>query len=289
MEKYIQIEKIENCDRETFLKNYFNQHKPVVIKDFMDDWPAKEKWSTAFFREKYGDVEVPVFDENYHKPGKKYMSHVEKMPFSKYLESIENGPSSLRLFLFNILKSIPELKSDIPVPEILHGSKTGIPFLFFGGQNAKVGLHYDIDMAHVFLSQFQGVKEVILYSPEESTALYKQPFTTHSYLDPFKKEEIAEKYPAYQFAKGLKTDLLPGETLLIPSGYWHFITYKDCSFSISMRVYSDVKHLASGVANLATHFLVNKSMNLFFKKGWHDYKMRIAQKKANKLINAQQD
>ncbi len=279
------IDRIEGYDISRFRQEYMEPLKPVVFTDFMKGWKAGELWNIGFFKEKYGHVPVPVYNEDYHKPGKNYMSSVMEIPFREYLESIENGPSSLRLFLFNILKNIPELESHIPVPEILQRVKTGPPFLFFGGEGAKVGLHYDIDMAHVFLSQFHGTKRVILFAPDQSTALYKQPFTVHSYLDPDDESKNAKLYPAVKEASGFEILLHPGETLFIPSGYWHFIVYQNCSFSISMRAYSSFGQLSKGIFNLATHFLVNKSLNTLFKDKWRDYKMSIARKKAEALLN----
>ena len=43
------------------------------------------------------------------------------------------------------------------------------PFMFFGGQDAVVNLHYDIDCSSVFLTQFQTRKCVVLFAPDAPT------------------------------------------------------------------------------------------------------------------------
>ncbi|HND15950.1 MAG TPA: cupin-like domain-containing protein, partial [Saprospiraceae bacterium] len=61
--KLFPVDRRTGLNRETFKNEYLKPSKPVVFTDFMDAWPAKEKWNNDFFKEKYGDLIVPLFSE----------------------------------------------------------------------------------------------------------------------------------------------------------------------------------------------------------------------------------
>jgi ribosomal protein L16 Arg81 hydroxylase len=44
-----------------------------------------------------------------------------------------------------------------------------------------------------------------------------------------------EKFPALKLAQGLDFILEPGDTLFMPSGYWHHMEYLDSGFAMSLR------------------------------------------------------
>ncbi|MFM9449500.1 hypothetical protein, partial [Streptomyces acidiscabies] len=74
----------------------------MIFTDMTKDWPALNKWTAEFFKEKYGQLEVPVFSSNYSKPGPGYMSSDKQMRFDEFLSVTEKGNTDLRLFLFDI-------------------------------------------------------------------------------------------------------------------------------------------------------------------------------------------
>ncbi len=106
------------------------------------------------------------------------------MPFGEYIDLLEVGPTDLRIFLWNIFNAAPELRRDFKIPDIMDGFVDELPFMFFGGEGSFVGMHFDIDMSHVFLNQIHGRKRVILFTPDQSRNLYQMPFTVASFVDP---------------------------------------------------------------------------------------------------------
>jgi hypothetical protein len=109
------IEKRSGLTREEFIEDYLKPRKPVVFKDLIQDWPATQKWTFDWFRQNHGDLEVPLVDKHIHDPDK-YFQNAKTMPFGEYLSIIEDGPSDLRIFLFDIFKKIPELNKDVNFP-----------------------------------------------------------------------------------------------------------------------------------------------------------------------------
>jgi len=272
------IDRKSGLTRETFAKAYLAQHKPVVFTDLTANWPAINKWTIEYFKEKYGDLVVPVVSNNFSRPGKGYLSADMRITFREYLELLESGPSDLRIFAWNIFWKAPELREDFAIPDIMDGFVNELPFLFFGCEGSRVTLHYDVDMSHVFLNQIYGRKRIILFPPDQSKQLYHLPFTVSSHvniLDPDFK-----KHPALKYIKGLEVMLMPGETLFIPRGYWHYIEYTDGGYSIALRSFDSFLFKIHGLASITKNYAVDRLMNRFMGKHWYNMKVRIAARRA---------
>ncbi len=275
------IERRSGLTRETFAKEYLEPLKPVVFTDLTAKWPAIKKWTLEYFKENYGDLVVPVVSNNFSRPGKGYLAADMHITFREYLEILESGPSDLRIFAWNIFWKAPELREDFEIPDIMDGFVNELPFLFFGCEGSRVTLHYDVDMSHVFLNQIHGRKRIILFPPEQSRQLYHLPFTVSSHvniLDPDLK-----KHPALQLVKGQEVILLPGETLFIPRGYWHNIEYTDGGYSISLRSFDSILYKVQGLASITKNYAVDRLMNHFMGQRWYNFKVRIAQRRAEKV------
>jgi len=276
------VERQTGLTPESFAREYLHPMKPVVLTDLTATWPARTKWTIGHFKDKYGHLRVPVVSNNYSKPGKGYMEPDRVISFREYLEILESGPNDLRIFLWNIFNVAPELRHDFSMPTIMDGFVDELPFMFFGGEGSKVALHYDIDMSHVFLNQVHGRKRVLLFAPDQSRNLYRHPFTVASYVDLNNPDYV--KHPALSKAKGYEVILQPGETLFMPSGFWHYIEYTDGGYSISLRSFGSVPARLRGIANIAAHFVVDKGMNRLIGPSWRKMKERMAERRAEALL-----
>lgn len=276
------IEKRSGLNRETFAAEYLHSLQPVVFTDLMDQWPAKTNWTIDKLKQNYGHLDVPVVSPNYSKPGKGYMEPEMHMSFGEYLTLLERGPMPYRIFLWNIFKHVPEMYNDFSIPTIMDGFFRDYPFMFFGGQGSITPMHYDIDMSHVFLNQIHGRKRVVMFSPEQSTFLYQLPYSVASYVDINNPDY--NKYPALAKAHGWETILEPGETIFMPSGYWHYIEYTDGGYSIALRANDSYIRRAQGAIKIAQHYVVDKGMNKIFGTRWREMKEFMAMKKAQHLL-----
>jgi len=273
-----QIEKRSGLGREEFQRNYLKYRKPVVFKDLAANWPATEKWTWEWLKDNFGHIEVPLFANDFHTPGKNYMVPTRKMAFRDFLELIRHEPTELRMFLFNIFKHAPELTDDFSFPTIMKGFAKSYPFMFFGGQGSTVNLHYDIDCSSVFLTQFQTKKRVVLFPPNQSRFMYQHPFTVQSHVDVNNPDY--DKYPAFRKAEGYETIIEHGETLYIPSTWWHYIEYVEGGYSLSLRANDSLATQARGLWNITRHAVVDKGMNLLLGPRWKSLKENIAARKA---------
>ncbi len=275
------VEKIEGLTSSEFFNQFAKTGKPVVLKDFSKNWAAKEKWTPEYFIEKYGDNEVQVYNGNFSKPGATYMSKAKTMRFDDYLNSILYTGQDLRMFLYNIISKAPELKEDIELPKLMKGFSKRFLFMFFGPKGAITQIHYDIDMSHVFHTAIVGRKRFILFAQSESKKLYRHPFTIRSYVDVDSPDY--ERYPLLKEAEGHEVILEPGETLFIPSGFWHHVVYEEAGYAISLRCphHQFLKRM-KGVTNLIAMQMVDRLVNKIAPEWWYKWK----EKKAFKIAQA---
>ncbi len=233
--KLKEIPRLGNISKEAFLKNYFEHQKPVVIERAINDWPAFTKWNLEYMRFVAGDKIVPLYDDRpvHSKDG--FNEPHAKMKMSEYIDLLQREPTKYRIFLWNILKEVPELQNDFSFPDFGLRLMKKLPMLFFGGTESYTFMHYDIDLANIFHFHFQGVKECILFPQSETKYLYKVPHSliTHESID-FSSPNY-EKWPALEHAHGYKTYLKHGEVLYMPEGYWHYMKYITPGFSMSLR------------------------------------------------------
>ena len=190
------VDTVESISREDFKKNYLDKRRPLIIKGLTKDWPAREKWTTDYFKEIAGDIEVKLVDNSKADPTKVINASIASMKFGDYLDLIKREPTQLRIFFFNLFKHRPELVNDVKVPkELMGGFIESMPAMFFGGSNAFTFLHYDIDLPHLFHTHFGGRKHIILFDNKWKKRLYCVPNTTYALEDYDVANPDFEKFP----------------------------------------------------------------------------------------------
>lgn len=279
------IPRVKAITKEDFIRHYFKPQKPVVIEQFIEDWPAYTKWSLDYIKSVAGEKIVPLYDDRPvdYKDG--FNEPHAKMKMSNYIDLLKKEPTKFRIFLWNVLKEVPQLQKDFTYPNFGLRLMRSLPMLFFGGRDSHTFMHHDIDLANIFHFHFEGKKECILFPQSQNKYLYKVPHSliTHESID-FSKPDY-EKWPALKKAIGYKTHLNHGEVLYMPEGYWHYMKYLTPGFSMSLRA------IARNPKNLGTAFynvLIMRHYDGFMRriKGqkWIDWKNEQAILKTNESV-----
>lgn len=278
-----EIPRVKTISKEDFIKNYFKPQKPVVIEEYIKDWPAYSKWSLDYMKEIAGGKIVPLYDDRPvdYKDG--FNEPHATMKMAEYVDLLKREPTKFRIFLWNIIKEVPVLQKDYLYPDFGLRLLKSLPMLFFGGTNSHTFMHYDIDLGNIFHFHFEGKKECILFPQTENKYLYKIPHSliTHESID-FSNPDL-KKWPALQYAKGYKTHLQHGEMLYMPEGYWHYMKYITPGFSMSLRA---MARSPKNIVQAAYNVLIMRSYDGFMRriKGqkWIDWKNEQAIKLSNK-------
>lgn len=282
-----EIERVKTISKEDFYNNYVKKQKPLVIEQLTQDWPAYSKWKLHYIKEIAGDKIVPLYDDRpvSYKDG--FNEAHAKMKMVDYIDLLLKEPTNYRIFLYNLMKEVPALSNDFKWPDIGLKLVKQLPMLFFGGENSRVFMHYDIDYSNILHFHFHGKKRCVLFAPSETPYLYKVPHALISREDIDFDNPDFEKWPALKKAKGLVAELNHGEMLYMPEGYWHYMKYVTPGFSMSLRAFPrKFSNLSKAAYNV---FIMRNYDNLMRKwKGqkWIDYKNKEAIRRTNKhLIN----
>jgi hypothetical protein len=280
------IDVVNEISKEDFEKNYLKPRKPLIIKNMAKNWPAYEKWDLDYMKSVVGDQIVPLYDSSKADPSKPINASAAEMKFGDYIELIRNTATDLRIFLFDPIKQAPKLLEDYRAPkELMGGFLDSYPNMFFGGKGSVTFLHYDIDLAHIFHTHFNGRKHVILFENKWKERLYQIPFATYALEDYNVEQPDFNKFPALKGVKGVEAFLEHGDTLFMPTGYWHWMKYLDGSFSISLRAWDKswgVK--ARSLFNLTIQRKFDDLMKGNFREKYMAWKEQLAYKRANKAM-----
>lgn len=283
------IDSIAGITVEDFKKNYLKKSQPVILKDFISkDSACWSKWSYDYFKEIAGEERIDVYGREQDSQDRAASAPVAKMTLAEYLDLIQKEPTELRLFLFNLMKIRPELKKDVIYNDVTGGKVLQwLPYMFFGGEGSATRNHFDIDMSHVFISQFQGSKRIWLFPNSESDLLYKLPYNFHGIANP--KLSSVEEFPALNYLHGYEAIINPGDTLYMPAGWWHYIQYETEGYSISVRALpSSLSEKIKGARNLFITRYFDDTMRKLFKEKWFEYKIDMAKKRAEKALKKYQ-
>ena len=101
---------VRDISAEEFEKNYVQRAIPVVLRGLVDTWTAYKDWSTTYFQENWGDLDVKVAFGN---------KDSRKMKLKDYLANYENyerehrasGKASPYLKTWNFLDECPDMES----------------------------------------------------------------------------------------------------------------------------------------------------------------------------------
>jgi Cupin-like domain len=279
------IERVEKLTKKEFIEKYYKLQKPVVITNQIEDWPAFTKWDFDFLNEVAGDKVVPLYDNRKTDHTKKVNEPDFTMTMAEYIAILKKGPTQLRIFLFNLLKEVPIMKADMKWPDLGLRLLKGLPLVFFGGEGAKVFMHYDIDFPNILHFHFAGEKQCMLVDPAETKYMYRQPYSWLCNEDIDFDNPDFEKFPALKKVKPYLTNLKHGEMLYMPEGWWHYMKYVTPGFSLSLRsLPARPKNLFGAFANVTFNRLYDNWMRSRKGQAWLDYKGEEAIRRTNALL-----
>lgn len=287
------VDIFDDLSPEDFKRKYFDTQTPVVIRHLAKQWPAYSKWSWDYFKQAVGDKKVGIYN-NVKSDAYTPINKADKYTtFGEYVDMVSKGPAAWRIFLFNIFNHAPHLTQDFAWPdEYATAFVKKYPMLFVGGQGSITHMHFDIDLSHIFHTQFAGRKRVLLFPYAEQYKLYRKPFEVLSladfsnYYDASKSKLDTNKFPATVFAEGYDLTLNHGDTLFMPGGYWHHMEYLDSGFAMSLRAMnSTVAGKLKGVWNIVGMRHIDTLLKKTMPGPWYKWKEKKSFDYAEKIAS----
>ncbi|UII76107.1 cupin-like domain-containing protein [Flagellimonas sp. HMM57] len=225
MESTIKINKIDRCkglSKKEFYDKYVKKSLPVVVTD-KSEWTSLEKFTPEYFKSNYDHVTNTIDGKTYK------LSQIIDLCMASTPENKAPYPN-----IYDITQHFPEYVKVIPdlqygksnrifsriLPRLI-ASRNNQQELFFGGKGCSFPkLHIDLNWVHTQITQIIGEKEFILYPPSDTPFLYPDK-TLPNYSNVNIMNPDYDAHPLFKKAKALRIRLNPGETIFIPSGWWH--------------------------------------------------------------------
>lgn len=247
-----EVERVEGLTPERFHRDYVARRRPVILGKLAAAWPAVARWTPEYFQRGFPalriGVEVWGQDDGTNDP-LHFMQHLSyaQMPLGKYIERLratERPSREYYLAQFPMLRALPQLGDDIGslepymvqpplVPERLR-RRLRFPASFWLGPAGSVStLHFD--PADNLFAQIYGKKRVILASPEQAREVYypHERFKSLNFSPLDVERPDFARFPAARGLAPLACEMVPGDVLYIPMGWWHYLRATEISISLN--------------------------------------------------------
>jgi hypothetical protein len=220
---------------------------PVILTDVMGDWPAMQRWSFAHFSNEFGDFPIIA-----HAPQFPALAHWGvKTTLRKYIAYLDDPEgidgewiagdltglqsSGLTLYAGNFNPAHPihgdpdRVFVDVPAtPSFIESwqnllnarfvqscnSAQSHHFVYLSIRGGVTPLHHDFWDTHAFLAQIVGTKRAMLFHPKYMNELYSEPTGDAS---------LMLTNPTYSHVTCWSAELSPGQMLIIPSRWLHWV------------------------------------------------------------------
>ncbi|MFZ5545718.1 MAG: cupin-like domain-containing protein [Pseudomonadota bacterium] len=234
---YTHVEKRSRLSYDEFVHRYVRGCRPVVLTDIAHDWPAMQRWSPAYLKERFGHLVVEIQAER----SADQMYEVNKL---KHKREVKLGDFVDRVLAMGVsndeyltanneLLRRPEfapLLADIgTLPPYCDRSRLAERASFwFGPAGTVTPLHHDTLM--LFHTQVVGRKRWRFVSPLETPRLYNH-YQVYSAVN--LDHVDLRRHPDFAQVKVLDVVVEPGETMFLPLAWWHQVSSLDVSLSFS--------------------------------------------------------
>lgn len=227
-----------------FHENFLLTNRPVVVDGLTREWklPLAVKqggWlgdcgnilDLAYLRGRFGECRVPVEDEG----GK-----LEYMRFEEFAGLWESGEGCFYLKDWHVYLHDSELRKGAPTPDLFaedwmnayfEAQHMDYKFAYVGRRGTRTKLHCDIINSYSWSTNVCGKKIWKLLPPEQTIWLFDL-FAQHM----SKSFEVAApswQYPNLSRCKPIEVVQDKGETIFVPSGWYHTVENVQDTVSIN--------------------------------------------------------
>jgi len=223
-------------DEQAFFEHYYFANRPLIVRGLVDNWPALHIWSPEFFATTFGDSTIEIaadrnsdsrFEDN-------FAEHRREITMREFATDVMRGAGNDRyLVAKNQLLQRPEFRrllDDIRQPcgfldpAALHESAK----LWFGPRGTLTPFHHDA--CNILFVQVHGSKLVRLVEPHDLPRVYND----RECFSPVDLDDVdLAQFPWMATVRVAEATVRPGDALLIPLGWWHWVKSLEPSISVS--------------------------------------------------------
>ncbi|RDX72118.1 F-box protein [Mucuna pruriens] len=235
------VQRIKDISLEDFYNEY-DAKKPVMLSGLADTWPAKHKWTTDQLLIDYGDVAFKISQRSFRKISMKFKDYVSYM-------KIQHDEDPLYIFDEKFGEAAPSLLKDYGVPHLFQedffdildtDKRPSYRWFIIGPERSGASWHVDPALTSAWNTLLCGRKRWALYPPgkvplgvtvhvneEDGDVNVETPSSLQWWLDfyPLLADED----------KPIECTQLPGETIYVPSGWWHCVLNLETTIAVTQN------------------------------------------------------
>ncbi|PON69898.1 F-box domain containing protein [Parasponia andersonii] len=235
------VDRKRNPSLEEFNCEYDGK-KPVLLNGLADTWPAKHTWTTDQLLMNYGDTSFKISQRSSRKVSMKFKDYVSYM-------KLQHDEDPLYIFEDKFGEVAPGLLKDYNVPHLFEEDFFDVldrdqrpPFrwLIIGPERSGASWHVDPALTSAWNTLLCGCKRWALYPPgrvplgvtvhvneEDGDVNIEAPTSLQWWLDfyPLLADED----------KPIECTQLPGETIYVPSGWWHCVLNLETTIAVTQN------------------------------------------------------
>lgn len=233
--EFAEVPRRRDLSAEDFFRDYYAQHRPVLLQGLIDHWPAYKLWSLDHLEAAVGDAEIEVQTGRESNQGYELDKdrHRKRAPFSTLIGWLREDRASNDFYITanncdgNRAALAPIWHEIGDIPGILAPSGGIDGFFWMGPRGTLTPFHHDL--TNNLLIQIRGRKRVTMAPSWETPRMRNHRHCFSTLAGPADLERLAPT----QRPQTIVCTIEQGEALFIPVGWWHHVEGLDMSISLS--------------------------------------------------------
>ncbi|WVZ57166.1 hypothetical protein U9M48_007585 [Paspalum notatum var. saurae] len=223
-------------------RSHYDGKGPVLLTKLAETWPARTKWTVQQLTKDFGEVPFRISQRSPQKITMKLKDYVS------YME-LQHDEDPLYIFDDKFGESAPALLEDYSVPHLFqedffdileYDQRPAYRWLIIGPERSGASWHVDPGLTSAWNTLLCGRKRWALYPPgrvpggvtvhvndEDGDVDIETPTSLQWWLDIY--PHLAEH------EKPLECTQLPGETIFVPSGWWHCVLNLETTVAVTQN------------------------------------------------------
>jgi len=237
------IERVSNLSPLDFRVHFQYPGRPVILTDAIEHWPARQRWTPEYLRDRYGTLPVDI----------EALAEDRGSDAAYFLENVRRSPSTIGDYLQGDFPTEPDGRRYAAMQPltgkraVLREDLGGLPYfsermrswsgqkiyLWMGPAGCRAALH--IDPLPNFAVQIFGRKEWTIFPSAQQDRIYIPSDLPSPHFSPVDVEAPRlDRYPRFSDATPSTFELGPGEVLYLPPDWGHYVRSLDFAISLNM-------------------------------------------------------
>lgn len=226
---------IHTMSKDTFRSKYLYTNTPCMILNIPDEWEAMRTWSFDNFMERFGNTKFIIASGSHVRLKYKY--------YYDYMNSPRHRRDDIQFYIFDWRfgdrdKKTKILVDEYEIPEwftenlmdcLTEEERPPYRWLIMGPERTGSSLHVDPFATSAWNTLITGKKRWILFPP----GTFKPGEFDTSKIGAL---WYMAEYPKYKHIKHFDIIQKPGDTLFVPSDWWHVTLNLEDSIAITQNI-----------------------------------------------------